>query len=318
MDTLVDPRRSTAQPHLSAIIDRARGHRVPIAIAYPCDARSLLAAREASAEGLITPILVGPRHRVETAASAVGVSLCHFDLVDCADDPRVAARRAVELCRNGEASVLMKGSLHSDELLSAAMCKERGIRGERRMSHVYVMDIPTMNRPLLITDAAVNIAPTLADKVAIALNAIELAHVLGVILPRVAILSAVETVNPSIPSTIDAAALCKMADRKQITGAILDGPLAFDNAISEQAAREKGIESPVAGFPDVLLVPNLETGNIVCKQFVHASGAECAGIVLGAAVPVVLTSRADSIMSRVASCALAVLRAKGVGRVGRP
>src|SRR5574340_174569 len=313
MAALVNSGQIVARPQLSKIIEQARGHRLSVAIAYPCDTPSLQAVCEARAAGLMDPILVGPRPRMSSAASKAVLSLDHFTVVESPDDPRAAARQAVALCREGQAAALMKGSLHSDELLAAIVRKEQGIRGERRISHVYVMDIPTMDRPLLISDAGVNITPTLADKVEIARNAIECAHALGIALPRVAILSAVETVSPAIQGTLDAAALCKMADRKQITGAILDGPLAFDNAMSERAARDKGIDSPVAGRPDVLLLPNLEAGNMVCKVLVHLGGAECAGIILGAAVPVILTSRVDSIMSRVASCALAVLHAKGRG-----
>lgn len=316
MAALVDSGQIVTRPQLSKIIDRTGGRRLSVAIAYPCDAASLQAVSAAYAAGLVDPILVGPPLRMSSAASKAGANLDQFTVVESPDDRRAAARQAVALCREGQAAALMKGSLHSDELLAAVVCKERGIRGERRISHVYVMDIPTMDRPLLISDAAVNIAPMLADKVEIARNAIEFAHSLGITLPRVAILSAVETVSPSIQGTVDAAALCKMADRKQITGAILDGPLAFDNAMSERAAREKGIDSPVAGRPDVLLLPNLEAGNMICKLLVHMAGAECAGIVLGAVVPVILTSRADSIMSRIASCALAVLHAKGRGPEG--
>lgn len=308
MDIAVESRRPIGRPRLSGIIEQARGHRVSVALAYPCDAASLEAAVRASEEGLAEPVLVGPRSRILNVASRAGLNLGPLVLVDTPDNPRLAARHAARLCREGEARVLMKGSLHSDEFLAAALCREYGVRAERRISHVYVMDVPELDRALLITDAAVNIAPTLAEKVDITRNAIDLAHALGITLPRVAILSAIETVSPSIPGTVDAAALCKMADRKQITGAVVDGPLAFDNAISERAARDKGIESPVAGRPDVLVLPNLEAGNMVCKQLVYMGGAECAGIVVGAGVPIVLTSRSDSILSRVASCALAALQ----------
>ena len=219
----------------------------------------------------------------------------------------MAAAQAAALCRDGRCNALMKGSLHSDELLGAALAREAGLRSERRVSHVFVLDVPTIARPLLITDCVVNIAPSLADKRDIAQNAIDLAHRLGIAQPRVAILSAVETVNPAIPGTIDAAALCKMADRGQIRGAVLDGPLAFDNAISAESAHNKGIASAVAGHPDVLLVPSLEAGNMIYKQLVYLAGAECAGVVLGTKVPIVLTSRSDSVASRIASCALAVL-----------
>jgi phosphate acetyltransferase len=250
---------------------------------------------------------VGPRGRIEEAAARAGVSIAGFAIHDTDDDPQAAAAKAVALCRDGEALALMKGSLHSDDLLGAAVGRDGGLRTGRRASHVFVMDVPSVDRPLLITDCVVNIAPDLAAKRDIAQNAIALAHALGIPIPRMAILSAVETVNPAIPGTIDAAALCKMADRGQIRGAVLDGPLAFDNAISAQSARNKGIESAVAGRPDVLLVPNLEAGNMIYKQLVYLAGAECAGLVLGMRVPIVLTSRSDSVASRIASCALAVL-----------
>lgn len=282
---------------------------MPIAVAYPCDAASLEAALVAAHEKLIEPILIGPRARIEATAIEARLDLSAVSIRDCDDDPRTAAAEAVELCRAGTAAALMKGSLHTDDLLAAAVARE-GLRTARRVSHVFVLDMPSMTRPLLVTDCVVNITPTLVEKRDIAQNAIDLAHVLGISRPYVAILSALETVTPSIPGTIDAAALCKMADRKQIKGAVLDGPLAFDNAISEQSARNKGIDSPVAGRPDILLVPNLEAGNIIYKQLVYMADAECAGIVLGTTVPVILTSRSDSVSSRIASCALAVLLAR--------
>jgi phosphate acetyltransferase len=245
------------------------------------------------------------------------VSIAGFAIQDTPDDPNVAARTAAALCRDGGAGALMKGSLHTDELLGAAVSRDAGLRTGRRASHVFVMDVPGLRRPLLMTDCVLNIAPALLDKRDIAQNAIDLAIALGIATPRVAILSAVETVNPAIPGTIDAAALCKMAERGQIRGGLLDGPLAFDNAISIESARNKGITSPVAGRPDVLLVPNLEAGNMVYKELVYLANAECAGLVLGMQVPIVLTSRSDSVASRVASCALAVL-VSGVAARRRP
>jgi phosphate acetyltransferase len=300
--------RPHPHPHLAALIAQAalRGG-VSVAVAYPCDAASIEAAHAAARAGLIEPLLVGPRSRIESAAVEARLSILDFAIHDTSDDPRAAAAKAVALCRDGQAAALMKGSLHSDDLLAAAVGRESGLRTGRRASHAFVMDVPGVNRPLLITDCVVNIAPTLSDKQDIAQNAIDLARALGIVLPRVAVLSAVETVNPAIPGTIDAAALCKMADRGQIRGAVVDGPLAFDNAISAESARNKGIESAVAGRPDVLLVPSLEAGNMVYKQLVYLAGSECAGLVLGMRVPIVLTSRSDSVLSRVASCALAVL-----------
>jgi phosphate acetyltransferase len=299
-------------PHLEALLAaaRARGP-IPVAIAYPCDAVSLQSAMEAAQAGLITPHLVGPRARIQAAAQQADLSLGDTQIHDTPDDARAAATVAAALCRDGQAVALMKGSLHSDELLGAAVSKEAGLRGGRRASHVFVLDVPGMDRPLLATDCVVNIAPTLMDKRDIAQNAIDLAQAIGIAQPRVAVLSAVETVNPAIPGTIDAAALCKMADRGQIQGGIFDGPLAYDNAISLQSARNKGIVSDVAGQPDILLVPNLEAGNMIYKQLVYMAGAECAGLVLGMKVPIVLTSRSDSVASRIASCALAVLKSRG-------
>ena len=303
---------STTHPHLEALQATARSRgAIPVAIAYPCDATSLQSASEAARAGLITPLLVGPRQRIEAAAAQGQVSLDGLQIVDTPDDPRNAATQAAALCRDGQAAALMKGSLHSDELLGAAVSKEAGLRGGRRASHVFVLDVPGFDRPLLITDCVVNIAPTLMDKRDIAQNAIELAQAIGIAQPRVAVLSAVETVNPAIPGTIDAAALCKMADRGQIQGGVFDGPLAYDNAISLQSARNKGIVSEVAGRPDILLVPNLEAGNMIYKQLVYMAGAECAGLVLGMKVPVILTSRSDSVASRIASCALAVFKSRG-------
>jgi phosphate acetyltransferase len=290
------------------LLDQAKAQGpIPVAVAYPCDAGSLQAAMQAAQAGLITPLLVGPEARIRASAQAAGLDLAGASIHSTADDPRAAAAQAAALCGSGQARALMKGSLHSDELLGAAVAREAGLRGSRRASHVFVMDLPGFERPLLMTDCVVNIFPTLMDKRDIAQNAIALAHAIGIPRPRVAVLSAVETVNPAIPGTIDAAALCKMADRGQISGAILDGPLAYDNAISLRSAHHKGIVSDVAGQPDVLLVPSLEAGNMIYKQLVYMADAECAGLVLGMRVPIVLTSRSDSVASRIASCALAVL-----------
>ncbi|MBI1684890.1 bifunctional enoyl-CoA hydratase/phosphate acetyltransferase [Caulobacter hibisci] len=282
---------------------------VPTAVAHPCDVSSISAAVESAALGLIAPILVGPRARIQAAADLAKVDISTFRLED-APHSHAAAARAVALVRAGEAQLLMKGSLHTDELMSAVMAVETGLRTERRISHVYLMDVPRYPRPLLITDGAINIAPSLADKRDIVQNAIDLALVLGLETPKVAILSAVETVNPKIQSTLDAAALCKMADRGQITGGVLDGPLAFDNAISPDAARDKGIVSPVAGEADILVVPDLVAGNILAKQLTFLAGADAAGVVVGAKVPIILTSRADPESARIASCAVAVLMAR--------
>jgi phosphate acetyltransferase len=284
---------------------------VPVAtvIVHPCDAGSIAAAVEAASLGLISPIVVGPRQKIEAAAASAGADISAFTLVDVPHS-HAAAARAVELVRAGDARLLMKGSLHTDELISAVIAADTGLRTERRISHVYLMDVPSYPRPLLITDAAINVAPNLEEKADIIRNAIDLAHAIGIETPRVAILAAVETVNPKMRSTLDAAALCKMADRGQIVGGLLDGPLAFDNAISPEAAREKGIVSPVAGIADILVVPELEAGNMLAKQLSFLAGADGAGIVLGARVPIILTSRADSQRTRIASCALAVLVAR--------
>jgi phosphotransacetylase/acyl dehydratase len=282
---------------------------VPVAVAHPCDAAALGAAAEAAAAGLIEPILVGPEAKIRAAAAAAGVEIGRFRLVP-APHSHAAAARAVALVRAGEAEALMKGSLHTDELMREVVAAETGLRTGRRLSHVYVMDVPAHPRPLLVTDAAVNIAPTLEEKRDIVQNAIDLARVMGIAEPRVAVLSAVETVNPAIPSTLEAAALCKMAERGQITGGLVDGPLAFDNAVSPEAARQKGIASPVAGRADVLVVPDLEAGNMLAKQLTFLAGADAAGVVVGARVPIVLTSRADGRRTRIASCAVAVLMAR--------
>jgi phosphate butyryltransferase len=282
---------------------------VPTVIVHPCDKASIDAAVEAASLGLIRPILVGPRDKVEAAAASAGADISAFILIEAAHSHDAAAK-AVELVRKGDAQLLMKGSLRTDELISAVIAADTGLRTERRISHVYLMDVPSYPRPLLITDAAINVAPTLDDKADIIRNAIDLAHAIGIETPRVAILAAVETVNPKMRSTLDAAALCKMADRGQIVGGLLDGPLAFDNAISPAAAKEKGIVSPVAGIADILVVPELEAGNMLAKQLSFLAGADGAGIVLGARVPIILTSRADSQRTRIASCALAVLVAR--------
>jgi phosphate acetyltransferase len=260
---------------------------------------------DAAKAGLIAPILVGPRARIEALARQHGLDIGKFEIVDTPHSEASAAA-AVALVREGRAEALMKGSLHTDELMGAVVKRDTGLRTARRVSHCFVMDVPGHPDALLITDAAVNIAPTLKDKVDIVQNAIDLAHDLGVDDVRVAILSAMETVNPDVPSTIEAAALCKMADRKQITGAVLDGPLALDNAISPEAAQIKKIESPVAGRANVLVVPDLEAGNMLAKSLSFLAGADAAGIVLGARVPIILTSRADSLTTRLASCAIAV------------
>ena len=281
---------------------------IPTAVAHPCESTALIAALEAGAQGLITPILVGPAAKIRDVAKQNGITLGETRIVDVPHS-HAAAAKAVELVRQGQAELLMKGSLHTDELLSAVVARETGLRTERRISHVFIMDVPTYHKVLIITDAAINIAPALEDKVHICQNAIDLAMSLGVSTPKVAILAAVETVNSKMPSTIDAAALCKMADRGQITGGVLDGPLAFDNAISKEAASVKGITSKVAGDPDILLVPDLEAGNMLAKQLSFLANADSAGLVLGARVPIILTSRADSVRSKIASCAVAVLTA---------
>jgi phosphate acetyltransferase len=280
----------------------------PTAVAHPCEETALAGAIDAGAQGLIVPILVGPVAKIQEVAAKAGIDLGRTRIVD-APHSHASAAKAVELVRLGEAEVLMKGSLHTDELLGAVVAKETGLRTGRRISHVFIMDVPTYHKVLVVTDAAINIAPTLEDKVDICQNAIDLAHAFGLARPKVAILAAVETVTSKMPSTIDAAALCKMADRGQITGAILDGPLAFDNAISREAAAIKGIVSEVAGDPDILLVPDLEAGNILAKQLSFLANADSAGLVVGARVPIILTSRADSVHSRIASCAVAVLAA---------
>jgi phosphotransacetylase len=270
---------------------------IVVAVAHPCDALSLTAAIEASVQGLSIPILVGPQAKIEAAALALGATISTFRLVD-APHSHAAAERAVALVRAGEADALMKGALHTDELMHAVTAPGIGLRTGRRLSHVYLMDVPDYPRPLFITDAAVNIAPSLQDKRDIVQNAIDLAHSLGLSQPLVAILSAVETVSTALPSTVDAAALCKMADRGQITGALLDGPLAFDDAVSLEAAKDKGIISAVAGRADILVVPDLISGNILAKQLTFLAGADAAGVVLGARAPIILSLAAPTDRAR--------------------
>ena len=275
-------------------------------MAHPCDDVSLQGAVEAARLHLIEPILVGPEERILRAAELAGLDISAMEIVTSKHSNESAAK-AVELVTAGRVEALMKGSLHTDELMGAVVLRQTGIRTARRLSHCFIMDVPTHPNALIITDAAVNIAPTLDDKVDIVQNAIDLAHAMGVSEVRVAILSAMETVNAKVPSTIEAAALCKMADRGQITGAVLDGPLALDNAISPAAVAIKNISSPVAGRANVLVVPDLEAGNMLAKSLSFLAGADAAGIVLGARVPIILTSRADSLLTRLASCAVAVM-----------
>ncbi|WDD91665.1 bifunctional enoyl-CoA hydratase/phosphate acetyltransferase [Burkholderia sp. FERM BP-3421] len=301
-----------------ALIARCRAlDPVTVAVAHPCDEASLKAALDAARTGLITPILVGPLARIEALADTLRLDIGRYRRVD-APHSHAAAARAVELVRAGEAEALMKGSLHTDELLAEVVRPDSGIRTERRLSHVFVMDVPTHRKPIFITDAAVNIRPTLEQKAEIIRNAIDLAHTLGIDTPKVAILSAIETVSSKLPSTLDAAALCKMAERGQITGGLLDGPLALDNAIDPEAARLKHLDSPVAGDADILLAPDLEAGNMLAKELTFLANADAAGIVLGARVPIILTSRADSERTRLASCAVAALHAHATRAVARP
>jgi phosphate acetyltransferase len=282
---------------------------MPTAVAHPCDVSSLSGAVEAAKLGIIAPILVGPRERIEAVAREAKLDISAYEIVD-APFSHASAEAAVDLVRSGRAEVLMKGSLHTDELMAAVISRTGGLRTGRRLSHCFIMDVPDHPTTLFITDAAINIAPTLEDKVDIVQNAIWLAHALGNPNPKVAILSAMETVNPKVPSTIEAAALCKMAERGQITGGLLEGPLALDNAISPDAARIKKIGGKVAGHADILVVPDLEAGNMLAKSLSFLADADAAGIVLGAKVPIVLTSRADSVITRLASCAVAALVAR--------
>src|SRR3569833_126978 len=282
---------------------------IKTAVVHPCDASSLEAAIAAAIGKLSEPVLVGPETRIREGAAKLGVDITNLELIN-APHSHAAAALAVALARAGAVSALMKGSLHTDELLAEVVRSDTGFRTARRISHVFVMDVPTYRKPLFITDAAVNLFPSLEDRVDIVQNAIDLTHALGLEMPKVAILSAVETITSKIPSTIDAAALSKMADRGQITGAILDGPLALDNAINTEAAAVKSIRSPVAGDADILLVPTLEAGNMLVKELTFLANADAAGIVLGAQVPIILTSRADSVRARLASCAVVSLYAR--------
>ena len=292
---------------LQALVSRAKGLApVDMAVVHPCDKESLKGALMAAEAGLIEPILIGPEEKIRATAEEHALDLKQYRILNVKHSHDSAAM-AVTLIRNGDAEGIMKGSLHTDELMAEVVSRTSGLRTSRRISHVFLMDVPTYPRPIMMTDAAINIAPTLDEKVDITQNAINLAHIIGIPVPKVAILSAIETINPKIQSTLDAAALCKMADRKQITGALLDGPLAFDNAVSMMAAKTKGITSEVAGCADILVVPDLESGNMLAKQLEYLANALTAGIVLGAKVPIVLTSRADSAETRMASCVIATL-----------
>ena len=279
------------------------------AVAHPCDENSLKGVVEAAEMGLLRPILVGPRSKIEAVAAQFQLDISNFELVD-APHSVAAAEAAVQLAREGRAELLMKGSLHTDELMAAVVRSGTGLRTARRISHCFVMDVPSLDRAIIVTDAAINIFPSLDDKMHIIQNAIDLAHSLGIERPKVAILSAMETINPKLQSTVEAGALCKMADRGQITGGVLDGPLALDNAVDLNAAKIKKIESPVAGKADILVVPDLEAGNMLAKSLSFMADADAAGIVLGARVPIILTSRADSVLARLASCAVAALLAQ--------
>ncbi|KAA6186704.1 phosphate acetyltransferase [Thiohalocapsa marina] len=300
------PERTHFQRLIGAV---ASAPPVVIAVAHPCNAAALAGAVDAAQAGIITPLLVGPRARILAAAQAAGFDLSAYAIEDT-EHSQASAEQAVALVRAGRAEALMKGSLSTDELLAAVVRRDTGLRTGRRLSHCFVMDVPGHAKPLIITDAAINIFPTLEEKVDIVQNAIDLARCLGIETPKVAIVSAMEKVNPKLQSTVEAAALCKMADRGQITGALLDGPLALDNAIDPEAARIKGIAGPVAGEADILVTPDLEAGNLLAKSLAFLMGADSAGIVLGARVPIVLTSRADTVQSRLASCAVAALVAQ--------
>jgi phosphate acetyltransferase len=304
MTEIVAPRKHEKYDRLIAAAKKQPA--LVAAVAHPCDETSLRGALDAAEGGLIKPILVGPKQKIENVAKSASLNLDGVEIIDVPHS-QAAAEKAVELVRSGKAELLMKGSLHTDEVLAEVVKRETGLRTGRRISHVFVMDVPGHPHTLFITDAAVNIAPDLMAKHDIIQNAIDLHVGLGLGTPNVAILSAVETVTPNIPSTIEAAALCKMADRGQITGGILDGPLAFDNAISPEAARIKGIKSAVAGQAQILVVPDLEAGNMLAKNLSFLSRADAAGVVLGARVPIILTSRADNVRTRMASCAVAML-----------
>ena len=281
---------------------------VTTVVVHPCDETSLRGATEAADAGIITPVLVGPIAKITAVSQKYGLDISRFELVDVPHS-HAAAEKAVQLIREGKGELLMKGSLHTDELLHSVASAATGLRTERRLSHVFIMDVPTYDETLFVTDAAINIFPDLDAKRDIVQNAIDLYTQVGLGTPRVAILSAVETVTTKIPSTLDAAALCKMAERGQITGGLLDGPLAFDNAIDPEAARIKGIHSEVAGRAQILVVPDLEAGNMLAKNLTFLAKADAAGMLLGARVPIILTSRADSVRTRMASCAAAVLYA---------
>ena len=304
------------------ILAKAEGRDpISVAVVFPLSDVALTGAVEAAECGLIKPILLGPQDEIRRLAKSLRLDIEAFSIVDAEDD-MAAAAKGVDLCLSAKAEALMKGSLHTDLFMRAVLASGNGLRTKRRASHVFVLDVPMYPRMLLITDAAINIYPSLEDKVDIVQNAIDLAHILGLAEPKVAILSAVETVTPKIKSTIDAAALCKMADRGQITGAVIDGPLAFDNAVNLKAAEIKHIHSPVAGRADVLVVPDLESGNMLAKQLEYLADSEAAGIVVGARVPVILTSRSDSPKCRLASCAVAVLmahaRRRGTSQLDQP
>lgn len=298
---------SDKHARLQALVSRVKGlAAIDMAVVHPCDLESLKGALMAADAGLIDPILIGPEVKIRSIAEEHGLDIKHYRILNV-NHSHDSAAMAVTLVRNGDVEAIMKGSLHTDELMAEVVSRTSGLRTSRRVSHVFLMDVPTYPRPIMITDAAINIAPTLEDKTHITQNAIDLAHVIGIPQPKVAILSAVETINAKIQSTLDAAALCKMADRGQITGALLDGPLAFDNAVSMVAAKTKGIISEVAGRADILVVPDLESGNMLAKQLEYLAHALTAGIVLGAKVPIVLTSRADTAETRMASCVIAAL-----------
>ncbi len=310
---LLPETRQVRHDGLRPFLTAAQGGRpLATAVVHPCDADSLLGALKAAEAGLIDPILIGPRGKIHSVAESVGADVSDVRVIDV-EHSHAAAERAVAMALAGEAAAVMKGALHTDELMHAVTRREGGLRTDRRISHAFVIAAPSYHKPLIVTDAAINIQPTLEDKADILKNAIALAHALGIALPKVAILSAVETVTAKIPTTLEAAVLCKMAERSQITGALLDGPLAYDNAISAAAARTKGIVSEVAGDPDILLAPNLEAGNMIAKQLTFMADADAAGIVLGARVPVILTSRADGVACRMASCAMAALLARAEG-----
>jgi phosphate acetyltransferase len=307
MPDQVDRRKSLTHDKYERLIKAAQAQStIKVAVAHPCDDMSLEGAVEAARLGLIEPILVGPAGRVRDVAKHAGLDIAAMEIVN-SEHSHDSAAKAVELVTAGRVEALMKGSLHTDELMGAVVSRQAGIRTARRISHCFIMDVPNHPDALIITDAAVNIAPTLDDKVDIVQNAIDLAHAMGVAEVRVAILSAMETVTAKVPSTVEAAALCKMADRGQITGALLEGPLALDNAISPEAAAIKKIASPVAGHANVLVVPDLEAGNMLAKSLSFLAQADAAGIVLGARVPIILTSRADSLLTRLASCAVAAM-----------